>query len=67
MTLIMLSENELCCGSDSNINIYNIETGNLTNFLQGHSSLLRFLLLLNDLDTLLSSADDWTIRMWSKS
>lgn len=67
MCLIMISNNELCCGSDSSINVFDIENGNITKNLTGHTGLIRFLLLLDNLDTLLSSSDDWTIRMWSLS
>ena len=65
MCLIMTSNTELCCGSDSNINVYEIESGKITKTLTGHTGLIRFLLLLDNLDNLLSSSDDSTIRMWS--
>lgn len=65
MCFIMINNDEICCGSDSNINVYNIESGKVVKVLSGHTSLLRHLLLKDNLDTLLSSSDDWTIRMWS--
>ena len=65
MCLIMLNDIEICCGSDSNINVFNIKEKKLMYSLHGHTGLLRFLILHNNLDTLLSSSDDWSIRMWS--
>ena len=67
MSLIMISNTEICCGSDATINIYEIETGKITKTLAGHTGLIRFLLMLDNQDTLLSSSDDSTIRMWSLS
>lgn len=65
MCLIMLNDKEICCGSDSIINIYNLEQEKIVKWLSGHTALIRHLILLENLDTLLSSSDDWTIRMWS--
>ena len=45
MCFIMINTDEICCGSDSNINIYNIENGKVNKVLSGHTSLLRHLLL----------------------
>ena len=65
MCLIMLNDKHLCCGSDSNINIYEIDSGKIIKQLVAHTGLVRYLLLLNNTDNLLSSSDDRDIRMWS--
>ena len=66
MCLIMVSDREISCGSDSNINFYNLDSGKVVKTLTGHTGLIRSLLLMNNLDTLMSSSDDWTVRMWSR-
>lgn len=48
MSLIMISNTEICCGSDATINIYEIETGKITKTLSGHTGLIRFLLMLDN-------------------
>ena len=65
MTMIMLSGEELAVGSDSNINFINIADGKISAKLLGHTGLVKDLLLLDDLQTLLSSSDDFTVRMWN--
>ncbi|WLF76496.1 SCF ubiquitin ligase complex subunit cdc4 [Lodderomyces elongisporus] len=47
---------------DSTINIWNFETGELLKILEGHSSLVGLLALVDDV--LVSAAADATLRIW---
>ena len=55
---------EIISGSENIINFININEGNVTKFLKGHSHLIRDLLLVN-INCLLSASDDKTLRMWN--
>jgi predicted NACHT family NTPase len=51
--------------NSANINIYNINTGNLATTLKGHASDVLDLALINNDDLLASSSADRTIRLWN--
>jgi len=50
--------------SNGNINIYNINDGNLSSSLKGHTSTVYDLVQMN-IDLLASSSDDKTVRIWN--
>lgn len=63
--MTMVGLDLLAVGSEYNIHIYNIKYDKLDRQLKGHSGLLRDLNLLDDYNTLVSSSDDKTIRLWN--
>jgi WD40 repeat protein len=62
--MILVGVNLLAVGSESSINIYDIVSKTLSRKLSGHSGLLRDLCLLDDYNTLVTSSDDKTIKIW---
>lgn len=65
MTMAMVGLDLLAVGSEYNINIYDIKKNQLNYILKAHTGLLRDLYLLQDYNTLVSSSDDKSIRIWN--
>jgi len=65
MTMILISGRHLAVGSEIKIHIYDIQKLELVKVLTGHDGLLRDLMLCNDYNTLISSSDDKSVRIWN--
>jgi len=64
--IILLSNDEIACGSQANINIFRLDSGRMPlKKLIGHNMLIFDLLLHNDRQSLLSCSLDLTMRMWN--
>jgi len=65
-TIILLSSKEMACGSDNNINIFEIYGSYLPiKSLRGHTGNVSRLLLHPNRQSLLSRSNDETMRMWN--
>ena len=65
MTLKLLNNNiQLAAGLYKDINIYNINDGNILSSLKGHTYWVRDLVQISD-DLLASSSGDETVRIWN--
>jgi WD40 repeat protein len=56
----------LAAGVFGDINIYNINDGNLVSSLQGHTSYVFDIVQISN-DILASSSDDYTVRIWNST
>jgi len=63
--MILINGRHLAVGSETKIHIYDINRSELVKVLAGHDGLLRDLLLCSDYNTLISSSDDKSVRIWN--
>ncbi|ORY47903.1 WD40 repeat-like protein [Rhizoclosmatium globosum] len=52
-------------GHDSLVKVWDLESGSCIRTFDGHSQLIRCVVIGDDGDTIISSSDDKTIKMWS--
>jgi len=66
LSIVLLNNEEIACGGSTSINIFKIR-GSLRPLrrLQGHTSVVRDLLLHTDKQRLLSTSNDKTMRIWN--
>ncbi len=58
MSMLMINVSEFACGSENDINVYNLSNGKIVKTLQGHTALLRHLHITECLQYLFSGSDD---------
>jgi len=65
LTMVLVNDKVVACGSDNDINIYNLPKKALIKQLRGHTRTVTSLCVETTRDLVVSGSEDWTIKVWN--